>query len=433
MKDSSVERCPLSVICPIVFIPGIMGSKLRPSSGGKPVWNPGAARWDQRWHTLDLALSGAATKRKMLVGPKGKHFSSSYLEVAFDRRDQDGTGYSGLLDSYQPFVTWLNREEITRTENCLVMIRFMVWAYPYNWTDSNLNSAKGLGEVVARAHAECEERAKRLRGQTMKPIVVTHSMGGLVSRAYTQILGKAGDVHGVIHGAMPTHGSPELYKRMRGGFEGPTKYILGPDQEQVTATAGNMPGPLELAPNQFYQDVSGRRKWLRAVDGAGTVLQAWPAADPYSEIYAHPTAWYRLDQEIASQPRRGRERCVDRLLEAVGQGQGLSPQTGQRVPPQYPHVLRHRARDARPCGMAAGKSVSRALPDRSNCHDPVGRNPPAGIPSRPGRDRCAGCRENPSDGWAGCKGGRDRSGRFRHPRQPDVRRRYGRVRAPGGL
>ena len=303
MTDSAVERCPLHVICPIVFIPGIMGSRLKKASTGEIVWDPGVDTMNQFWHTTDLGTSGAAAKRELLIGNSATYFSSDFLEVdhttAGWRSDQ---GYRGLLGTYLPFVNWLNRDEITRIDTCNVMIRFMVWACPYNWSDSNSVSAQSVADVVSEAERVCSERAAETGRQSIKPIIVTHSMGGLVSRAYTQVLGGAGDVHGVIHGAMPTHGSTELYKRIRGGFDGATRFVLGANQEQVTATAANMPGPLELAPNRIYQDVPGRTGWLRAKDGAGTTLWELPTSDPYSEIYLNATDWYRLVERSMLNP-----------------------------------------------------------------------------------------------------------------------------------
>ncbi|WP_142085740.1 esterase/lipase family protein [Roseinatronobacter monicus] len=233
-------------------------------------------------------------------------------------------------------MNWLSRNEVTKIDGCMVRIQFVVWAYPYNWTNSNRMSAAGLGEVVAEAESAARAEAARLNRQAMKPILVTHSMGGLVSRAYTQILGNAGDVHGVIHGAMPTNGSPELYKRIRGGFEGATRSVLGRNQAEVTATAANMPGPLELAPNRVYQDVPGRRPWLRALDGMGNELWALPRADPYEEIYLNATDWYRLvdqtlldpdgDAEAAWRAYR-RQVNIARNFHAELEGSGFHPNT----------------------------------------------------------------------------------------------------------
>lgn len=126
-------------------------------------------------------------------------------------------------------------------------------------------------------------------------------MGGLVARGYTQVLGKTDTVHGVIHGAMPTHGSPELYKRMRGGFEGVASYALGANQAEVTATAGSCLGPLELAPNRVHQGADGRRDWLRISDG-NAVVKTLPVSDPYTEIYENEDDWWRLIDKTLLNP-----------------------------------------------------------------------------------------------------------------------------------
>ncbi|TQM89715.1 hypothetical protein BD293_4390 [Roseinatronobacter monicus] len=337
MTGSATQSCPINVICPIVFIPGIMGSRLKRASDGDVVWDPGSGSWDQAKNAFELATSRAAAKRELLVGEPRASFSSDYLEVDHNSAGwKADRGWGGMLGTYQPFMNWLSRNEVTKIDGCMVRIQFVVWAYPYNWTNSNRMSAAGLGEVVAEAESAARAEAARLNRQAMKPILVTHSMGGLVSRAYTQILGNAGDVHGVIHGAMPTNGSPELYKRIRGGFEGATRSVLGRNQAEVTATAANMPGPLELAPNRVYQDVPGRRPWLRALDGMGNELWALPRADPYEEIYLNATDWYRLvdqtlldpdgDAEAAWRAYR-RQVNIARNFHAELEGSGFHPNT----------------------------------------------------------------------------------------------------------
>lgn len=173
---------------------------------------------------------GCAVKKRMIAGFSAGSFSRVIWRsrIAFGLAPRQGC--NGLLGTYLPFLDWLARYEFTRIDGCVVMIRFMVWAYPYNWTASKRASAAGLRAVVTEAGAVASKEAKRLNRLSRKPILVTHSMGGLVACGYTQLLGKAADVHSVIHGAMPTHGSPELYKRIRGGFEGATRHVLGSDQ-----------------------------------------------------------------------------------------------------------------------------------------------------------------------------------------------------------
>ena len=40
MRHSSVQYCPEPVVLPIVFVPGIMGSRLRTRHDGQIVWDP---------------------------------------------------------------------------------------------------------------------------------------------------------------------------------------------------------------------------------------------------------------------------------------------------------------------------------------------------------------------------------------------------------
>jgi len=117
MSNPSVAQCPKNVAIPVIFIPGIMGSRLRyplKNTGGKEkiVWQPGIESWEQIWHTLGLSTSGAEGKRELLVGGSKQYFNPGYLEVA---HHPDGAlsdhGFNGLLPSYLPFMNWLNGQQ----------------------------------------------------------------------------------------------------------------------------------------------------------------------------------------------------------------------------------------------------------------------------------------------------------------------------------
>lgn len=302
MTDDAVATCTQDIVAPIIFIPGIMGSRLRRTSDGEVVWNPGIDGWEQLGNTADLFTRGAGRKRNRLVGDSGSYFDKDFLEVA--HRSDGGIedrGWTGMLPTYSRVRNLLNGEKHGYVNGCLVFTKLVLWFYPYNWTGSNLDSARdpqnaaygNLETVIARAAADAKEQAEQLGRQAVKPIIVTHSMGGLVARAFTEIMGKGDQVHGVIHGAMPTHGSPELYKRIKGGFEGLTKGVLGGNGPEVTATAGNCPGPLELAPSKWYKGAGGRSDWISAVVANGS-NRSIPRSDPYSEIYRNQSDYWRL-------------------------------------------------------------------------------------------------------------------------------------------
>jgi pimeloyl-ACP methyl ester carboxylesterase len=307
MVHSSIQSCPKTIALPLIFVPGIMGSRLRISGTTDIVWEP----QDSIVNALGIAHRDAAGKRDRMIGSNGAAYSPGYLEVDpgqvgdFLTRERIERGWGGLMQgSYAGFMGWLENIAGTSAAGQLpgggAELNYEVWAHPYNWTDDNLNSGKALGETVAKAVAETSRKYSDTDIRVLKPVIVTHSMGGLVARAYTQIHGGASDVHGVIHGALPCDGSPAAYKRIVAGFDGGgikgtiERHVLGANQQEATATAANMPGVLELLPNQTHKSIDGDTKWLFAKGHDDSRLWAKPLSNPYGEIYLNQKDWWRL-------------------------------------------------------------------------------------------------------------------------------------------
>jgi hypothetical protein len=177
---------------------------------------------------------------------------------------------------------------------------FAVYAFGYNWLQSNGVSAKIIAKRIEQVINELNQSGYECN----KVVVVTHSMGGLVGRAL--IHPEYGDmkdkVLGIVHGVMPAIGAPAAYKRMRAGFEdagmlwGPTESIgakvAGNCGDEVTAVLANAQGGLELLPTESYGN-----GWLRVTHN-GRVLDTWPKQEePYNEIYKIKGKWYSLFRE----------------------------------------------------------------------------------------------------------------------------------------
>ncbi len=312
MSRPSVASCPERVALPVIFVPGIMGSRLRNANTRKLMWLP-ESMWAQ---FLDKGLSDAIEKRTALVGKKEQNFNPNYLEVhpgtvgGVFTEQRISRGWGGVLWSfYGGFLSWLEytaKFESSKLPRGCDSVNYEVWAYPYNWTDDNKNSAKGKGKpkgvgsdvglkkVVETAISQTTEKYKDQDVRILKPVLVTHSMGGLVGRAFCKLLGGEDMLHGVIHGAMPTDGVPTTYKRMLAGAEGAPALVLGWDQAETTATAGNMPGALQLLPNKRHKGADGSRNWLRVNTHRRVMLESLPRADPYSEIYRNQSDWWHL-------------------------------------------------------------------------------------------------------------------------------------------
>ena len=261
----------------VIFVPGIMGSKLNDPKNA-PVWNPddlsfmsGTYMWAKPKDRYDLLIGQAlAVMNKVTKDhadyPKAEERGWGSVAWSF---------YGDLLTSIQDWGTPLK-----------VLLDLPVYAFGYNWLESNRVSGAKLRDFISTIQAE-------------KVIIVTHSMGGLVTR--WALGGKdagdvAGKVLGVIHGAQPVHGAPVAYRRMIAGQEVDGFFnilgmlgakVLGPDGPSITAIFPHAESALELLPSQHYRTNDGRREWLHiqnpdSPDGH----QSYPKADPYKEIYA---------------------------------------------------------------------------------------------------------------------------------------------------
>jgi hypothetical protein len=137
-----------------------------------------------------------------------------------------------------------------------------------------------------------------------KVIIISHSMGGLVTRY--ALAGEGGEalakkVLGVVHGAQPVHGAPDAYHRAIAGTgaEGIlgriVSEVLGPSGPHMTAIMPHAPGVLQLLPNQFYRTNKGDQAWLHIQDlDDPEKFTSYPQNNPYEEIYAkshHKDYW----------------------------------------------------------------------------------------------------------------------------------------------
>jgi hypothetical protein len=233
----------------------------------------------------------------------------------FERCEADFKGWAEEFGEDSP-TEWgakegdaLTRDEILHAAN----YQFDVWAGGYNWLQSNKDSGAAIKDLIentilpyynkgkrvtvkdtpdGEGNNQCSiQRKKPNRPMAEKVIVVTHSMGGMVSRALTEIH-QCDKVLGVSHGVLPATGAPATYKRMRAGFEGMERPFLGRNAADVVAILSQAPGGLELLPTADYND---GKPWLFVRDSKGNdLMPPLPAeGDPYKEIYLSP-AWYGL-------------------------------------------------------------------------------------------------------------------------------------------
>ncbi|WP_321949109.1 hypothetical protein [Paraburkholderia sp. J10-1] len=342
--DDSTAVCymvPHRVI-PVVFVPGVMGTNLakKDSNPPEPVW-----LLDDNTTIGPWMMKGAADRKRILDPDKTQVFCGGRIppgtaqtedelrrrgwgEVAYKSYGEwlvwlenalndanAGTDYGrkGLRESLCHIVT-PGLEKLERDEVALsYKYQFPVHAVGYNWLQSNAVSAARLAsridEITAWYRKQFNYRCDRV-------ILVTHSMGGLVARYYSEVMGKRDAVLGIVHGVMPATGAAATYKRMKTGTEGAgvvgtlTAFALGPNAATMTAVVGNAPGPLQLLPSRDYG-----MGWLRIRDSERFV--ALPQADkagkvdPYSQIYTVRGTWWGLCDDQLLNPLDTGKKAID--------------------------------------------------------------------------------------------------------------------------
>lgn len=337
------ERLEVEVLeeaVPVILVPGIMGSNLRDVRTGQSVWRAnGLLRMAMQW-----LFRSATTRRRKLnpdtteVDPRGRYLGRGKTVTNRKTARQRGWGTVARY-GYGKFVPWLDKalnddeaspwagmeDDIKLVESWAPFKRphklsvdesekawgvySPVHCVGYNWLRSNAESGEYLvgkiNEIIEFWRSQKNDDGTSYRCDRV--VLVTHSMGGLVSRAAVmdafggQVDANVSEkVAGIVHGVMPAFGAAAAYHHIRTGYDFPTGLVLGRNAAQVTAVLANSPGGLELVPNTGYP-----AGWLLARSTTGRTLMALPEAeadagtdggppDPYLQIYTKRDEWYRL-------------------------------------------------------------------------------------------------------------------------------------------
>jgi len=300
-------------VIPIIFVPGIMGSRLK-NNDGKMAWDPDDSGFMLKNYGKYNVTAGM--RKNLLIG---KQFESEYLQASNDdakhnkkfANEKDTTradrGWGGVFwSSYGDLLIALqNHQWEEPVRHCF---EFPVHAFGYNWTDSNYNAGSKLAEKIK----EIKELYKAKGRLCNYVILISHSMGGLVCRSACKLHGAEENVLGVLHGVQPATGAAAAYWRMRAGFDRPhgnpswilwdwlrnplkmaghrvvgrvMAWTLGTDGEEVTSILCNAPGGLELLPNKHYTNNEGKPEWLHVPNKDGVINSFPHSGDPYQDIY----------------------------------------------------------------------------------------------------------------------------------------------------
>lgn len=359
LVDAVRLSLPPTHTLPIVFIPGIMGSNLC-DLRNRPVWLLNSVKGVP----VGLAAGWArrnSGERQMILHPErtqvysggavpNKQDSNGYSEQHYRAR-----GWGEVSEaSYHKFLLWLEgrmnlernpanwddfsndsiREAVALADRLnrklppgLTMqmhglpknaepghlvdpitsddllkrskANFPIYAFGYNWLASNQEAAKLLRERIEKIIAENNVGQVKCT----QVILVTHSMGGLVARACSQLPSMEKRIVGIVHGVMPATGAAVAYRRCKVGMRDEdfaAGLVIGSDGKEVTAVFAQSPGALQLLPSEGYGP-----NWLEVSDPSEKILASLPVTDPYKEIYLERNKWWGLIREEWLRPEGG--------------------------------------------------------------------------------------------------------------------------------
>ncbi|WP_368884443.1 lipase family alpha/beta hydrolase [Providencia vermicola] len=347
---------PPTKVIPVIFIPGIMGTNLMSkNSDKKEIWRGdslASVYWEwhskggrQRQQSLDpntTIVDNRGNIEKEILTPfsddgclfpsrKNRNWGAalgfSYgrflnvfqaallddwqtelvnYEKKYSYRDPDTFEIQSVTLKYSGTVSKLvgkkfdthekeSEEPLTSNEfNHFKRFLFPVHVFGYNWLQDNKISAESLKTYIDDVLKLYREQHGYGLAQE-KVILVTHSMGGLIARYTSQVLGMKEKILGIIHGVIPDLGSPAAYRRMKvgaegEGFLGTAGHVLGSTAEELMPVLAQAPSALQLLPSPKY-----RSPWLTITRFSIDNDVFYPKNhDPFSEIYLQKDAWWRL-------------------------------------------------------------------------------------------------------------------------------------------
>ncbi len=319
--DGSSSDSIASTCIPIIFVPGVMGSRFDTGVPGR-VWDPDSVRAMAPWGAQLGALGEQqATRSAFRATPTPAAPLPSFSSDASDAMITSSL-YMQWINHFLPTanppvspetkaaflkfyvargwqgVAWAFYGNLLIHLETMIQphhpfegsSRFPVYAFGYDWRQSNTVSGTFLADFINEVLDATENN-----GAT-HVVLVTHSMGGLVVRGMLQARPESvPKVLGVAHCLQPSNGAAVCYRRFLSGQTGDLDNaagavaawildrILGPTAPAYAYNMSGAPGPLQLLPNHVYQaGYDGGGSWITGLDSSVDLSQIY-------QLYGQPT------------------------------------------------------------------------------------------------------------------------------------------------
>ena len=358
-SENAKANCylPSTKVVPVIFLPGIMGSNLKHKDTGDSVWRIRSNTALMLWDALGWGLTGGKRRRELLnpnavVTDFGQKVGNDDNESTYFASSRQKRGWGSALEfSYfepleqlqKELLVWEQYYNKAKDQGCATAdeaeeyfsqhsifknilekplspedtnllsygetgkyrsLLLPLHVFGYNWLQDNAQSAQDLAKYIDEVLNLYRPKQNGGIGHGLafeegqeKVILVTHSMGGLVSRYASELLATPckDKILGIVHGVMPDLGSPTAYKMMKIGEHAfPMSLVLGASATRLMSVLAQSPAPLQLLPSPKYNH---GQPWMRIEKGSPdgvTDLLLPQKGDPFKEIYLQDKVWWRM-------------------------------------------------------------------------------------------------------------------------------------------
>ncbi len=205
---------------PVIFIPGILGTKLNKVSNNEEVW-PGNLLLPFDFHLNFLSLSTSSTELP------------NQLIKTNEILDQATLGFNVYRDILEKLTSYAEQNNVPLYQN------------PYDWRRDLSKTALDFGKIIQAADAS---------STTQKTDVVVHSMGGLLLKEYLRTANTTNNIDKIVFLGTPHLGAIKAAKVL---LYGDSLGIPVLNAERARVITQNSPAVYELLPSRKYSNISG--------------------------------------------------------------------------------------------------------------------------------------------------------------------------------
>lgn len=241
----------------MIVLPGIMGSELVDNESGRALWGLADPRWYVRAWASGTGLKQLEVTDEERAGQANRVTATRLLKFP---------AFAPMLRGFEPYTALS-----VRLRNLLSPEA--VSDFPYDWRLSVEHNAKRLASAA-------EQHLSRWRAHADRPdarlVLVAHSMGGLVARYFTEVLGGDALVRAVVTLGTPFYGAVKAASLLSSGRGVPLP------RGRVRALVSTLPGVHDLLPSYRCVDEGDTVRRLTAADVAGLGGDAELAAEAFA-------------------------------------------------------------------------------------------------------------------------------------------------------